>query len=48
MFDTIDRFDTFQNIFLGIFLLIVMVFTNNVEGLKELLHKKPALRAEAS
>ena len=40
--------DTFQNIFLGIFLLIVMVFTNNVEGLKELLHKKPALRAEAS
>ena len=32
--------DTFQNIFLGVFLLIVMIITNNVETLKEYLHKR--------
>lgn len=32
--------DTFQNIFLGVFLLIVMIITNNVETLKEYIHKR--------
>lgn len=32
--------DTFQNIFLGVFLLVVMIFTNNVENVKELLRKR--------
>lgn len=32
--------DTFQNIILGIFLLVVMIFTNNIERAREYLHKK--------
>jgi len=39
--------DTFQNIFLGVFLLIVMIFTNNIEGVREYLHKKHRASAEA-
>lgn len=35
--------DTFQNIFLGVFLLIVMIFTNNVETVKEYIHKRKAI-----
>lgn len=37
--------DTFQNIFLGIFLLVVMIFTNNIVGAKEYLYKKRASAA---
>lgn len=31
--------DTFQNIFLGVFLLVVMVFTNNVDRVREALRR---------
>lgn len=39
--------DTFQNIFLGVFLLLVMVFTNNIEGVREYVRKKRRITAEA-
>lgn len=39
--------DTFQNIFLGVFLLLVMVFTNNIEGVREYVCKKRRIAAEA-
>lgn len=38
--------DTFQNIFLGIFLLLVMVFTNNIEGVREYVRKKRRVSVE--
>lgn len=35
--------DTFQNIFLGVFLLAVMIFTNNVENVRGFFRKKAAV-----